>query len=374
MPEEVHRLSAAALARYDTLRPAAVQAVTRRFYKTEGSAYAQFGERGRQACRQDLDYHLEFLRPVLEFGWLTPLVDYLVWLQQVLQTRGVPDQHLGQSLLWLAEFFEQRWRSRDGASVATALRAAHDRFVRAAMQASSPAAPCCPAPWPQSERLQVLLLAGRQAEAAALIQECLDAGHGLIDVEMHVIQPALYGIGERWQRNEVSVIQEHMATAIAQSLMTMALQQCAPPPNQGKMAVLACVEGNQHAVGLRMVADTLIMGGWEVQFLGANVPTVGLIRHVQATRPQLVGLSVSFAQQLPAVRAVIQGLVRELGPERPPVMIGGLAINRFTPLAGLVGAAGSSPDARATLLAAEQLLSAQPESGDTGAASPQQSP
>jgi hypothetical protein len=32
-----------------------------------GSAYAQFGPRGRDAWREDLTFHLEFLKPVLKF-------------------------------------------------------------------------------------------------------------------------------------------------------------------------------------------------------------------------------------------------------------------------------------------------------------------
>jgi hypothetical protein len=58
----------------------------------------------------------------------------------------------------------------------------------------------------------------------------------------------------------------------------------------------------------------------------------------------VVGLSVSFAHQVPTFRAVMRGLAERLGSQRPPVMLGGLAINRFSALATVAGADAFSPD------------------------------
>ena len=105
MDASLNRLGAAGLRRFQSLIPDAVGAVTERFYSTLGSVYAQFGPRGREACREDLTFHLEFLRPVLEFGLLGPMVEYLRWLASVLAARSIPAEHLALSLDWLGEFF-----------------------------------------------------------------------------------------------------------------------------------------------------------------------------------------------------------------------------------------------------------------------------
>ena len=172
---------------------------------------------------------------------------------------------------------------------------------------------------------------------------------------MHLIMPALYDIGEKWQSNQVTVAQEHMASAIVQSIMTVGLLRSEPPPRIGKRVLLACVEGNHHAIGLRMVSDGFQLAGWDVQFLGANMPTAALVRQVGESRPDLVGLSVSFPQQLRVVKEVTARLDQDLGGGRPPVIIGGLAINRFTQLAGAVGADGYSPNAPAAVAYANQI-------------------
>lgn len=347
-------LSDAGLQRFKMLRDDAIAAVTERFHSAHGSIYAPYGERGREACREDLGYHLEFLRPVLEFGLTQPLVDYLRWLDSVLATRDVPAEHLPLSLDWLAEFFAASMDAPDAKIVVAALHKARERFLEGD---NTPGAidALLPAPWPEWVAFEAALLAGDRKAAGLILERCLDEGRTLIDAERHMIQPALYGIGEKWQNNRVTVAQEHLATAIAQSVMTLSLGRSEFPASNGKRVVLACVEGNNHAVGLQMVADAFQFAGWEVQFLGANVPTNALIRHLDQLKPDLLGLSVSFAQQLHIVRNIIARLTEAHGNARPPVIIGGLAVNQFNGLANMLGADCWSPDAPSAVVSAEML-------------------
>lgn len=340
--ETLKILDAEGMQRFLQLQNDAVSAVTERFYATHGTSYERFGPSGRQACRDDLAFHLEFLRPVLEFGLLKPMVDYLQWLSSVLASRMIPNEHLAVSLDWLAEFFAEKMNVTDGPVVVAALLAARKQFLETDYR---PPIICATETWAEATELEAALLAGRQPEASAIINRCIDDGHSLIDVEIHVIQPALYGIGAKWQTNQVSVAQEHLASAMAQSLMTSALLRYSLPVSTGKRVLLACVAENTHAIGLRMVTDAFQLAGWEVQYLGADVPTPALIKQVIDWKPDLLGLSVSFPHQLKTVRDVISRLNQALGDTRPAIIIGGLAINRFNQLANVVGADTWSPDA-----------------------------
>lgn len=347
-------LNTEGLKRFQALQSDAVSSVIDRFYTHNSKAYQQFGPDGREVCCQDLAFHLEFLRPVLEFGLLQPMVDYLHWLDSVLVARAIPTDHLALSLNWLAEFFVEHMPAADGAVVSAALLAARSEFLRGVN--SSLAQPIPPEAWPEVDNFEASLLAGDQRLALEIVNRCLDNGRGLIEIEQHIIQVALYRIGEKWQANLVTVAQEHLATAIVESVMTIALLRTPPPISNGKKVLLACVEENNHAVGLRMVADAFRLGGWEVRYLGANVPSRSLVQQVSDWKPHLIGLSVSFPQQLHAVRAVITQLSELLGDARPPVVVGGLAINRFDKLAGLVGADSTSSDAPAALANADLLV------------------
>ena len=112
MKTDIPALDAAGLRRFQELGPAAIHAVSERFFAQHGAALAHFGPRGRESCREDLGFHLEFLRPVLEFGIVQPMVDYLRWLARVLAMRGVPAAHITLSLDWFADFSRQPWKLR----------------------------------------------------------------------------------------------------------------------------------------------------------------------------------------------------------------------------------------------------------------------
>jgi methanogenic corrinoid protein MtbC1 len=351
---DLEALDPAGLQRFQALQNQAVDAVTQRFYEAHGATYVRFGPRGREACREDLAFHLEFLRPALEFGALQPMVDYLAWLGGVLAARAIPVEHLALSLAWLGEFFAERMDGADGAKVAAALDAAKTKFLALGQAVAPPAAPA--EPWPEATAFEAALLAGRQREALGIVDACLDNGRSLVDLELHVILPALYQIGEKWHANKVTVAQEHLATAIVQSVMTAGLLRSQPPRMIGKKVLLACVAGNSHAIGLRMVSDGFQLAGWDVQFLGANVPTSALVGQAIAWKPDLLGLSVSFAQQLRVVKDVIADLDARLGGARPAVIIGGLAVNRFDQLAGALGADAHRADAPSAVAYASQSL------------------
>lgn len=146
-----------------------------------------------------------------------------------------------------------------------------------------------------------------------MIDHRLGLGHTVVEAGAHLIQPALYEIGRRWQVNGISVAQEHLATATAQSVMMQSLAHAEVQEPNSRTAVLACVEGNRHSIGL--------------------------------LRPDLVGLSVVFAHQMHVVREVIARLGEAYGPSRPPVIVGGLGTRGVDDVAATLGADSCSADA-----------------------------
>jgi MerR family transcriptional regulator, light-induced transcriptional regulator len=308
------------------------------------------------ACREDLAFHLEFLQPVLEFGLLQPMVDYLCWLGSVLAARTIPADHIVRSLDLLGEFFAEHMDAADAGGVTAVMQAATTQFMNVAAQGQQVAAPGPPNPWPEASSFEAALLAGSQLEALAVVNRCIENGRSLIDVELHVVQPSLYRIGEEWQANRVSVAKEHMATAIAVSVMTMGLLQSLPSEAIDRRVLLACVAGNNHCVGLRMVADAFQLSGWDVQYLGADVPTASIIRQAEEWKAHLVGVSVAFAQQVPVAKEIVAQLAERFGSSRPAVIIGGLAINHFSRLADVVGADAFGADASAAVAAAARVV------------------
>jgi MerR family transcriptional regulator, light-induced transcriptional regulator len=59
---------------------------------------------------------------------------------------------------------------------------------------------------------------------------------------------------------------------------------------QGRVAVIASVEGELCELGVRIEMDFFEMEGWELYYVGANPPADSLIERIHKKQPDLVGL------------------------------------------------------------------------------------
>jgi methanogenic corrinoid protein MtbC1 len=135
-----------------------------------------------------------------------------------------------------------------------------------------------------------------------------------------VIAPAMHQVGELWEKGVLTVADEHLATALTHRVLA-ALR---PPPrlveadpagdSAGRRRVmLAAVEGEQHALGLRMAADALEDLGFHTIYLGADVPTDCLLQAISSLAPDLLGLGVTMRELAPQLQEVA-GAVRKAHP------------------------------------------------------------
>jgi MerR family transcriptional regulator, light-induced transcriptional regulator len=132
----------------------------------------------------------------------------------------------------------------------------------------------------------------------ALAQALAMAAPEVVCTEL--LQKGLAMIGEGWYTGTVSVQQEHFASALAMRRLN-ALFAVAPAPTRPGRLLAACPSGEAHDLSLLMLAFILRWRGWEVVYLGANVPLTRLDATLQSTAPHLV---LSVAQTLPGAAAL----------------------------------------------------------------------
>ena len=99
-----------------------------------------------------------------------------------------------------------------------------------------------------------------------------------------VIAPALVDIGDRWERGELTVAQEHLASSTVRAGLQRLLAD-ARASVRG-VVVLACAPGERHEIGLLMLAVLLRADGWQVAYLGPDTPiddAVSLATDLNAT-------------------------------------------------------------------------------------------
>lgn len=182
-----------------------------------------------------------------------------------------------------------------------------------------------------------------EAAAVTAVRRALDAGLDAESVLLDVIAPVQGRVGEEWAANRITVAQEHAATAINErSIAALAQHPSArTAPRLGRITV-ACVDGEWHALPARLLAEVLRLRGWDVDYLGAQVPTPHLIAHLHRTGPDAVALSSSIPTRLPAAHATITAC-QAAGI---PVLVGGAAFGPDGRYARLLGADAWAPDAR----------------------------
>jgi DNA-binding transcriptional MerR regulator len=139
---------------------------------------------------------------------------------------------------------------------------------------------------------------------------------------LELLQKAMAQMGKGWYEGEVSVQQEHFCSALAIRHVE-ALVMAAPPPTRPGRILAACPPGEQHVFGLLLITLLLRRRGWEVIYLGANVPEERLDAAVAATQPQLVILA---AQQLHSA-ATLLDTAQVLQQAGVPLAYGGLIFN-----------------------------------------------
>lgn len=125
----------------------------------------------------------------------------------------------------------------------------------------------------------------RDAEANQVLDRLL-AAYGIETVVCATVLPLLHEIGDRWARNEVTVAQEHFASA----LLTGRLRALARGWDQGTgpRALVACPAGEAHDIGLLCFSLLLRQRGYRISYLGASVPSDSLFDAAERLHPDVV--------------------------------------------------------------------------------------
>jgi DNA-binding transcriptional MerR regulator len=123
-----------------------------------------------------------------------------------------------------------------------------------------------------------------------------------------VILPYLQELGERWQRGEASVAQEHFASGILRGRLLGLARGWGL--GVGPVAVLACLPGEQHDLGLIAFGLALRSRGWRIVYLGPDSPIDTVADVSRQLEPSLVVLNAASRERVRPVLAKLRSLAR----------------------------------------------------------------
>jgi DNA-binding transcriptional MerR regulator len=141
--------------------------------------------------------------------------------------------------------------------------------------------------------------AAKDELAAALQNFDEGAAHTLFDsllarvsidtILRDVVVPYLHELGERWERGEVSITQEHFASTLLRGRLLGLARGWSQ--GIGPAAVLACAPGEQHDLGLLAFGIALRARGWRIVYLGTDTPIASVTDAVRTCNADLAVVS-----------------------------------------------------------------------------------
>lgn len=120
------------------------------------------------------------------------------------------------------------------------------------------------------------------------------------------VVPTLRELGERWQRGEITIGQEHFASNLLRGRMLGLARGW--DRGSGQRALLACPAGEQHDLSLIAFGLALREHGWRITYLGADTPLRTIDETATTLRPNLVVVAAVDASRLTPVAEELRNL------------------------------------------------------------------
>jgi MerR family transcriptional regulator, light-induced transcriptional regulator len=166
-----------------------------------------------------------------------------------------------------------------------------------------------------------------------------------------IVLPYLRELGERWERGEASVAQEHFASVVLHGRLLGLARGWGL--GVGSAALLACLPGEQHDLGLIAFGLALRTRGWRIIYLGSDAPLDTVEQAADRSGPSLLVLCAVTAERMPPVVEEVRALAG-----RHRLAVGGAAAEHLAPEEGILLLGGDviAEAARVAALVREEVM------------------
>jgi MerR family transcriptional regulator, light-induced transcriptional regulator len=159
--------------------------------------------------------------------------------------------------------------------------------------------------------------------------ELLDYAFNVFSIEkvvIHILGSILVEVGDKWEKNEITIAHEHFSTSFLRTRIGMVFQHL---PVNGLLpkVVTVCGPNEQHEIGLLIFNFYLRRRGYETVYLGAGIPGDDVINAVRDINPKMVIISCTLTEHLTDTLKLTDGLT-EVFPDLV-VGLGGEAVKNI---------------------------------------------
>lgn len=207
------------------------------------------------------------------------------------------------------------------------------------------------------ERLTASLTRGERETLARMVEQRRVEGQSSEQLCLTLLTLLARRLGEWWEQDRCTFVEVTLGMIVLhEQLRGLApgLAQTARA-SAGRSALMMTTIGNQHSMGISMVAEFFRAGGWAIVDDAVDSEAT-LMARVAGQWFGLVAISVASAESVPDLAPQIAAIRRHSRNPEVAVMLGGPALLAEPGLASAVGADATAPDAAEALRRAEALV------------------
>jgi len=304
---------------------------------------------------QDTAYTILYLSNAISVSSPRLFENYVEWFISLMKSISLPVKYLSGSIESIFEVIKNHYNQDDIDII--------DHYIKGALQifeqwqeVTSPTPASDHFLKPFRDQFIAYLLQGNRIKANELVQELISRDVSITDVYMEIFHESQREIGRLWQLNKITIAEEHYCTAATQLIMGQLYPLIFATPKRDLVFVGACVGGELHELGVRMVSDFLELAGWNTYYLGANTPIKSVVETVVKEKANIIGISVTMSFHIDEAIQLIEMIRSDVRCGSVKIMVGGFPFLIESMLWKTIGADGYAQNAREAVKVAEKLV------------------
>ena len=136
-----------------------------------------------------------------------------------------------------------------------------------------------------------------------------------------VAAPLLRKVGDEWHAGRLSPAHEHLVTSALHEIIMAMMRAFSHRPGAPTVLVTTSA-GERHVIGAVLVGAAAALEGWNVLYLGANLPAGEIAEAARSRGVRVVAVSIIYVENASRVRDEMRAL-REQLPADVPLIAGG---------------------------------------------------
>lgn len=307
--------------------------------------------------------HHALMSTVFVFSQYSLLLDIVPWVYRAYHARALDWDYFPAAFAAWTNALDAALPANAASAIRPVyewLIAAHKQFIELSLQPPEPSGTGTgPQPWAgiQDSFLDALL-DGNAQQAIERVMPFVRQPSDLEPLYLHLIAPVMHHIGQLWETGQITVAQEHLASAIVGRLMagfsTFRFQTARKPFR----ALISAAPNEFHEIGAWMVSDLLELDGWQVRYLGANTPERDLLEMLDSFQPHVLALSVTMPFHVPRALEFTKKLRSSKRFPDLRIMVGGAGAGAFQENLQAAGVDATAADAAAAVRLADSWVQA----------------